>query len=110
MEMRTREQLERLHGRDCYLIVAGTQGLWTMNNGMSEADAVERYEHPDPAFAHKPGKAFATIVCIPSETCGRTCVRGWIRDGYRWDASDPESLRVERDGSGARSAKGEQGG
>ena len=103
MEMRTLEQLRTLHGNDCYLVVDGSQGLWTMPAGMSEAEAIERYEHPSPAFAHTPGRAFATIVCVPGPN-GRSCHRGWIRDGYSWDR-DPESLRVERAGQTGKPKK-----
>ena len=87
MTPRTAEELRRQYGPDVYLVVAGSKGDKCPDPAMSESEAIAWYERDG-------GKAVYTVACVPSETKGRICHRGWIRDGWKW-IGDGDSLAVD---------------
>ena len=99
--MQTIEQLRKKYGYDYYFVVGGNFGERTSNSGMSEEDAIKEYESrkvwecTNKCNKRQKPKAAYIIICVPSETCGRFCYRGWIDDSrFCWDDSDDDSLRV----------------
>lgn len=86
MKTRTAAQLRKQYGQDVYLVVSGSIGDMCPDPSVSEAEAISRYEKAG-------GKAVCTIVCLPSETLGRICYRGWVANGWMWDPNRPDSLR-----------------
>lgn len=100
--MLTKEELRAKYGTDYYFVVGGNYGQRTSNGGMSEEEAIREYESRRTWSCSslcgrrmKP-KATYIVICVPSDTLGRVCYRGWIDEKrYRWD-TDEQSLRVER--------------
>lgn len=83
-------QLCKKFGQDNYPRVFGTLGQLCFDVKVSDSEAIERY-------ARHGGEAHAIVRCVPSKTLGYLCYRGWIDDTkYRWDPTDPESMRYER--------------
>ena len=88
MEKMTEAQVREKYGADAYLVVCGTLGDKFPDGCKSEEEAVRLYEEAG-------GKAACIIVCVPSETHGRLCYRGWIDDTkWKWH-DDGDSLAID---------------